>query len=237
MFRKLYKEANDDIIVDEALLEKTLQTAFSAQIPKKKKYNFTAISSVAAAVVVAVGCSVAYPTLIKTPDIDREVVGVVTEPEPAAVSEALIDVPEPEEAAPATQKPVKRVPKTTKAPAAELQPAVVPEVAEAVPMSRMGDDGGVAVAEHKLPMPEGYEQVSCIYHEDGSENYVFEGEDDKIISVVLTPAADVMTEPVWSQTDGEVSLTFCMDDATVDVEAQNMTREEVEEIFGDYITN
>lgn len=237
LFRKLYKEANDNIKVDEALLEKTLETAFSSQLPKRK-YNFAAISSVAAAVVVAIGCGMAYPTLINKPAIDGDVVEIIVDAEPTAVSEALIDVPMAVDAS--AQKPVEKTPKTTKAPTSVQQPAVVSEAVEAVPMSRMGDEGIAARVGSKLPVPESYEQVACVFGEDGSESYVFEGENDKVISVVITPGAKDLFESesaIWTQTEEQINVTFQKEDITIDIDAKNMTREEVEEIFGDYIKN
>lgn len=68
MFRKIYKEANDEIGTDEQLLEKILQ---KAQSGKRPGHNFRAVYSAAAAAVIIIGCSVAYPQLIKQPDTEQ----------------------------------------------------------------------------------------------------------------------------------------------------------------------
>ncbi|MBP3361460.1 MAG: hypothetical protein J6N52_11435 [Clostridia bacterium] len=92
MFRKIYKEANDEINADEQLLEKILQ---SAQNGKSPKYNFRAVYSAAAAAVIIIGCSVAYPQLIKQPDTDQSsFVEETAKPSPETDPTAGTDEPE-----------------------------------------------------------------------------------------------------------------------------------------------
>ena len=104
MFRKEYIKANDNIKVDDALLEKTLETAFSGK-QKRRVYSYRPMTSVAAAVVLVIGCSVAYPRLIDKPVIEN--------------SEPVVTIaPVGDEFLPVLEETV--APKTTKSPTAKV---------------------------------------------------------------------------------------------------------------------
>lgn len=67
---KLYKEANDEIKIDEALIEKTIERAYAS---KRRRFNPTAFYSVAAAIVLVIGVSASLPVLMKKTEPDTTV--------------------------------------------------------------------------------------------------------------------------------------------------------------------
>ncbi len=76
MFEKLYKEANDEIKIDEELIEKTLQRAYA---PRKRKITPAAYYSVAAAIVLVIGVSAAMPYLTKEPQKETSIADTFSE--------------------------------------------------------------------------------------------------------------------------------------------------------------
>lgn len=76
MFEKLYKEANDEIKIDEKLIEKTLQRAYA---PRKRKITPAAYYSVAAAIVLVIGVSAAMPHLTKEPQKETSIADTFSE--------------------------------------------------------------------------------------------------------------------------------------------------------------
>ena len=246
MFRKLYKEANDNIIIDEALLEKTLKTAFSAEAKRPRKINFTAVSSLAAAIAVVIGCGVAYPALINKP---------VTEPIPVADSEICAVIPTNQtEETPSTTMPVQNKQitaskKTKKAnqpilrsmPDAEKVQSVADTESVAVASAdiapRMMPENSQVVAGGGMEMPEEFSQVSSVYNEDGTEIHVYAA-DDKIMTVSVIPVTSEEKAEVAEAPEAEnvVNVVFSKDDVMYDIKAENMTEEEVKVIFEEYIT-
>ncbi len=112
LFRKEYIQANDNIKVDQELLEKTLESAFSEK-QKKRVYSYRPMTSVAAAIVLVIGCTVAYPRLVDKPLIE-EIEPVVTI---APVGDEFLPVVD---VAPTT------LPETTKSPEKKVLPTKKP---------------------------------------------------------------------------------------------------------------
>ena len=67
---KLYREANDEIKIDEALIEKTIERAYAS---KRRRFNPAALYSVAAAIVLVIGVSASLPVLMKKTEPDTTV--------------------------------------------------------------------------------------------------------------------------------------------------------------------
>ncbi len=126
LFRKLYKEANDDITPSEELLNKTIENAFSG---KKKHQHINTYYAAAAAVVILIGSSAAIPKLMEKPqteqtsavDVLPQASAPVQTESPAATIEAAAQTPQPEAnayAAPDAAKP-SAVPAKKSVPAAK----------------------------------------------------------------------------------------------------------------------
>ncbi len=67
---KLYREANDEIKIDEALIEKTIERAYAS---KRRRFNPAALYSVAAAIVLVIGVSASLPVLMKKTEPDSSI--------------------------------------------------------------------------------------------------------------------------------------------------------------------
>ncbi len=76
MFRKYYKDANNDIKTDEAFLNSVIENAHKKRIPSQKNYYRYALTA-AAAVVVISAASISFPLL--TDHNDGGVISVVTQ--------------------------------------------------------------------------------------------------------------------------------------------------------------
>ncbi len=231
LFREEYKKANDNIKVDNELLEKTLRSAFVRPLPKKRKFNYTAITKVAAAVIVAVGCTAAYPALVEKPEIDTV---VVNEPISTPTEETVIMEKEPEKTqAIPTKKPVRKKVESAPVVASVQTEIAVPEN----PISRMIEpESAIAYSEEDFISPVGFEQISVIYNEDGTEDYVYEGLDEKIISVHVSASEESqISEPQWKEDGESVGVIFSKDGKLLDVTAENMTREEITDAFSKHI--
>lgn len=69
MFRKLYKEANDEIKIDNQLIDNILT---KSKVKKKKTLYKPVIYQIAAAVVLVIGCSTGISQLMKKPDLETK---------------------------------------------------------------------------------------------------------------------------------------------------------------------
>lgn len=67
---KLYREANDEIKIDETLIEKTIERAYAS---KRRRFNPAALYSVAAAIVLVIGVSASLPVLMKKTEPDSSI--------------------------------------------------------------------------------------------------------------------------------------------------------------------
>ncbi len=112
MFRKEYKQANDNIKVDEALLEKTIEAAFAGKT-KKKVYYYRTLAPVAAAFVIVIGGSLAYPKLVEKPVIEQRTV-VSPVPTEAVAAKTEADVQAVPESTPVTTATPKKAPVTAR---------------------------------------------------------------------------------------------------------------------------
>lgn len=233
MFRKEYIQANDNIKVDEELLEKTLEAAFKGK-QKKRVYSYRPMTSVAAAAILVIGCTVAYPKLTDKPAIE-DVKPVVTI---APVGDEFLPV---ETTAPITTKPPKKIVSQTPKPVVEV---VVPEqtakVEEPAPVAEIGNVPSVArfipepvveeTLEEQLNLTDGY-----VLKETSGENYVFENEDGKKFSVNINDTEEFLDEALWEENESGINLTFNKDDKVYSVKSENISKTELNEIFNNLI--
>ena len=237
MFRREYKKANDNIKVDEELLEKTLDAAFNRK-QKKRVYSYRPMTSVAAAVVLVIGCRLAYPKLIDKPVIEDSEPVVTIAPVGDEFLPVVTIAPKttksPEKRALETSKPVEVViPEVTPqpeepAPVAEVQQTIqdMPSVARFIPEPVVEES-----VEEKLKSIEGY-----VLKESDDQNYVFENEDGKNFSVTIN---DIEENPdsavVWEENEEGINLTFNKNDKVYVVQSQNVSKEELTKIFNEFI--
>lgn len=249
LFRKEYKQANDNIKVDQELLEKTLDRAFN-QKPVRKIYACRPMTSVAAAVVLVIGCSVAYPRLMAKPVIEHNEPVITIAP----VGDELIAAPDvtaqPEQKQPEkpkeTLKPVQK-PATTQEPAQVVVPVETLEITipAAEPEQQEVDVPSVARfiveppsndgIEHQLNLADGYVLQSA-----ENESYIFENGDGKVFSVTVTESLelpeDTENDIVWTENENQLSLKFNKDDKGYTVETETVSKAELTEIFEEFIT-
>ncbi len=69
LFRKLYKEANDEIKIDNQLIDNILN---KSKLQKKKPLYKPVIYQIAAAVVLVIGCSTGISQLMKKPELETD---------------------------------------------------------------------------------------------------------------------------------------------------------------------
>ena len=232
MFRKEYIQANDNIKVDEELLEKTLEAAFNGK-QKKRVYSYRPMTSVAAAVVLVVGCGLAYPRLTEKPVIEDTTPVVTIAPIGDEFLPVQTTAPKttnaPEKRVLQTPKPVETVvPEQTviadePAPAAEAEH--VPSVARFISEPVIEDS-----FEEQLNLSEEY-----ALKESGNENYVFETEEGKKLSVTINDTEDFSAETKWEELETGINLTFNKENKVYTVKSENISKEELITIFNEFI--
>ena len=264
LFRKEYIKANDNIKVDQKLLEKTLKTAFGEK-RKKRVYSYRPITSVAAAIVLVIGCSVAYPNLVNKPVIENPKPVVTIAP----IGDEFLPVAEETQAPKTTKLPKKKV----SLPAKKVEESipsqsttyieVIPPVVENQPSMV---DVPVVAAETVLPVEAAPEAVSEIESpiedvpsvarvianqesiedqlnitdeymlmESDEENYVFENSDGKKFSVTVEETEAPLETALWEEDETSINLTFNNDDKIYTVKSENISKAELTEIFNEYI--
>lgn len=235
MFRKEYKQANDNIKVDEALLERTLEAAF-AEKPKRKVHYYRAFVPVAATLVVVIGASVAYPGLVEKPEIEQTAIFTVSPTANPDVNMSFDAAPAPV----STTAPKKAaLPKKSPAPIAETKAVtedivVANEKNDSVPVNvavaseeaqlsvaRAGGSEIEAYNNTADTAEEGFPQISCKFS-DGTEEYVYENEDGKTFTVKVK-ALD--SEELHS------GITFERNGKLYILSSENMTESEIMEAF------
>ncbi len=254
LFRKEYKQANDNIKVNEELLEKTLYNAFNAK-PKKRIYAYRPMTSVAAAVVLVIGCSVAYPRLVDKPVIENNEPVVTIAP----VGDEFIAVPD--VTAPAEQKPSKapevaskitKKPTTTEKAAEIVVPAETAEVtipiaeteqavADVPSVARfVAEPPAYAGIDEQLNLTGGYTLQSS-----ENENYTFENDEGKGFRVAVGEVLELPEDTqeniggnpaVWTEDGENVSLIFNKDNKGYTVETETVTKAELTDIFEQFIS-
>ena len=243
MFRKEYKQANDNIKVDEALLERTLEAAF-AEKPKRKVHYYRSFAPVAAALLVVIGVSVAHPKLVEKPEIEQTAMFTVS-PTLNPEGNMSIDAVSEPVSTPAPQNTV--IPKKASA-TAMPEPvtnasAVVEDVAvanekndsepanadasaatenDAVVMSVARAGGGEPEVYKTADVPEeGFTQISCKFL-DGTEEYVYGNETGKTFTITVMPAeAEKLESGISIEKNGKLYI----------FSSENMTEAEIMEVF------
>ena len=238
MFRKEYIQANDNIKVDQELLEKTLETAFSGK-QKRKVYSYRPMTSVAAAVVLVIGCSIAYPNLVNKPVIENTEPVVTIAP----VGDEFLPVVEETVAPQKTKSPAKKVLETSKPVEVVIpeQPSVAEETAPAVETEPVSENvPSVARFIHEPVAEESFEQQlnladGYLLKEEKEENYVFEKEDGKRFSVIISESEEFPGGASWEETETGINLTFSKDGKIYNVKSENMSKAELTAIFSEFI--
>ncbi len=249
MFRKEYKQANDNIKVDEALLERTIEAAF-AEKPKKKTYYHRSFAPVAAALVIVIGASAAYPKLTEKPQVEQSVTAIVTstisptinphselkfEAIPEVTSEPIKNV-KASRVKPSKNSTVKNVVANTEEPRINQDAnSVVEDVAyipsgsetvEAVsdalvlPSVARAVTGEIEAYNAPEQSEERFIQISCNFS-DGVSEYVYENQSGKSFIVTVIDCCDESVSGLSVERNGKFYV----------FSSQNMTDAEILEVF------
>lgn len=243
MFRKEYKQANDNIKVDEALLERTLEAAFSEK-PKKKAYYNRSFIPVAAALVIVIGASAAYPKLIKEPAVEQRVTTVTSTVSPTMNPDAELKfeaVPDSAKVDNVSKPNSVASPKSSKNNTSDdiAEPSKVQEgemvenfdVVSSVDETEISPSSvlpSVArITSEEIPAFDvtegennGFSQVSCKFT-NGMAEYIYEDESGKSFSVTVTDSVQEPTVEFYIERNEKI-YTFS---------SSNMTNAEILEVF------